>query len=203
MNFKSLSAGAVIASVVLAGTLASAPAHAFHVEHNENPLDVNSPFNDTSATAENTPVLLATGDDLEISGALEGTARTPSDYSDWFKFSTTVSSFLSTGFTSSHVPATSLTAFLYKESDLANSVLTLSLTSPGGTGGIANLGNPLAAGNFLVNVVSSSGAKIDYTYDIEANPVPTPALLPGLIGMGVAAWRKRKGEMAEEAGAKV
>ncbi|MFM7471148.1 MAG: PTPA-CTERM sorting domain-containing protein [Nodosilinea sp.] len=24
--------------------------------------------------------------------------------------------------------------------------------------------------------------------------VPTPALLPGLIGMGVAAWRKRQGE---------
>ncbi len=27
-----------------------------------------------------------------------------------------------------------------------------------------------------------------------ATPIPTPALLPGLIGMGVAAWRKRKGE---------
>ena len=27
--------------------------------------------------------------------------------------------------------------------------------------------------------------------------VPTPALLPGLIGMGIAAWRKRKGEAAE------
>ncbi|MFM7447257.1 MAG: PTPA-CTERM sorting domain-containing protein [Leptolyngbyaceae cyanobacterium] len=27
--------------------------------------------------------------------------------------------------------------------------------------------------------------------------VPTPALLPGLIGMGVAAWRKRKAEAAE------
>jgi hypothetical protein len=24
------------------------------------------------------------------------------------------------------------------------------------------------------------------------NPIPTPALLPGLIGMGIAAWRKRK-----------
>ena len=28
--------------------------------------------------------------------------------------------------------------------------------------------------------------------------VPTPALLPGLIGMGIAAWRKRKGEAAAE-----
>lgn len=28
--------------------------------------------------------------------------------------------------------------------------------------------------------------------------IPTPALLPGLIGMGVAAWRKRKSEAAAE-----
>jgi archaellin len=28
-------------------------------------------------------------------------------------------------------------------------------------------------------------------------PIPTPALLPGLIGMGIAAMRKRKGEAAE------
>lgn len=31
----------------------------------------------------------------------------------------------------------------------------------------------------------------------SATPVPTPALLPGLIGMGVAALRKRKGEAEE------
>lgn len=33
----------------------------------------------------------------------------------------------------------------------------------------------------------------------SATPVPTPALLPGLIGMGVAAMRKRKGEDEESA----
>jgi hypothetical protein len=31
------------------------------------------------------------------------------------------------------------------------------------------------------------------------NVIPTPALLPGLIGMGVAAVRKRKGEAEESA----
>lgn len=35
------------------------------------------------------------------------------------------------------------------------------------------------------------------TYGVQA--VPTPALLPGLIGMGIAALRKRKGEGAIEA----
>ena len=31
----------------------------------------------------------------------------------------------------------------------------------------------------------------------SSSQVPTPALLPGLIGMGVAAYRKRRGEVAE------
>lgn len=33
----------------------------------------------------------------------------------------------------------------------------------------------------------------------DTTPIPTPALLPGLLGMGVAALRKRKGEATEEA----
>jgi hypothetical protein len=32
-----------------------------------------------------------------------------------------------------------------------------------------------------------------------ANPIPTPALLPGLIGLGAAAYRKRKGAAAAQA----
>ncbi|MEA5466125.1 PTPA-CTERM sorting domain-containing protein [Leptothoe sp. PORK10 BA2] len=35
------------------------------------------------------------------------------------------------------------------------------------------------------------------TINAEADPIPTPALLPGLIGMGVAALRKRRGEASE------
>jgi hypothetical protein len=36
------------------------------------------------------------------------------------------------------------------------------------------------------------------TLDLEAVPVPTPALLPGLVGMGIAALRKKKQEEAVE-----
>jgi len=35
-------------------------------------------------------------------------------------------------------------------------------------------------------------------YGAELTSIPTPALLPGLIGMGLAAWRKRKGESVEQ-----
>ena len=43
--------------------------------------------------------------------------------------------------------------------------------------------------------IFSTGGNIDNV----AYRVPTPALLPGLVGMGLAAWRKRKGEEAEQA----
>lgn len=37
-----------------------------------------------------------------------------------------------------------------------------------------------------------------YEILLAAEPIPTPALLPGLVGMGVAALRRKKDEMAEE-----
>jgi len=39
---------------------------------------------------------------------------------------------------------------------------------------------------------------VKFTPDPTATAVPTPALLPGLIGMGVAAYRKRKGAGIEQ-----
>jgi subtilisin-like proprotein convertase family protein len=36
----------------------------------------------------------------------------------------------------------------------------------------------------------------DVELNIQTQPVPTPALLPGLIGLGLGIWRKRKAETA-------
>lgn len=33
---------------------------------------------------------------------------------------------------------------------------------------------------------------------VPPTPIPTPALLPGLLGMGIAAWRKRKNQESEQ-----
>jgi hypothetical protein len=38
----------------------------------------------------------------------------------------------------------------------------------------------------------------DFEYSLNVTAVPTPALLPGLLGLGMAALRKRKGQGAEE-----
>jgi hypothetical protein len=43
-----------------------------------------------------------------------------------------------------------------------------------------------------VSYTSASGQT--YFYSGNATPVPTPALLPGLIGLGLGLWRKRKAE---------
>jgi hypothetical protein len=43
-----------------------------------------------------------------------------------------------------------------------------------------------------VSYTSASGKS--YLYSGDATPVPTPALLPGLIGLGLGMWRKRKAE---------
>ncbi len=55
----------------------------------------------------------------------------------------------------------------------------------------------------LTHVTFKSGildtTKNGSTYSADLTSIPTPALLPGLIGMGVAAWRKRKGESVEQA----
>lgn len=54
-------------------------------------------------------------------------------------------------------------------------------------------------GRFTSQLELTGAAPSSYSMSITA--VPTPALLPGLIGLGVAAMRKRKAAMAEEAGA--
>jgi hypothetical protein len=45
---------------------------------------------------------------------------------------------------------------------------------------------------------SQTSRSSDFSLSLNATAVPTPALLPGLVGLGVAALRKRKGEGAEK-----
>ncbi|UBF27352.1 PTPA-CTERM sorting domain-containing protein [Kovacikia minuta CCNUW1] len=47
--------------------------------------------------------------------------------------------------------------------------------------------------------VSGSSSSLFRNAEFSAQAIPTPALLPGLIGLGVAAFRRRKTEVAEEA----
>lgn len=49
----------------------------------------------------------------------------------------------------------------------------------------------------LGTVGDGSDSFIGLTATALPAPIPTPALLPGLIGMGLATWKKRKGQQSE------
>lgn len=71
------------------------------------------------------------------------------------------------------------------------------------TGEIRSLGGSLlgtAIGGFSANRNVNAAGRIvtsNFSLDLDATPIPTPALVPGLLGLGAAALRKRKGEEVE------
>jgi hypothetical protein len=60
-----------------------------------------------------------------------------------------------------------------------------------------SLGTPVALREGSVTLASQFGS-VYFPLAGEIEKVPTPALLPGLIGLGVAAFRRKQAEMAEE-----
>lgn len=67
--------------------------------------------------------------------------------------------------------------------------------SSGGYGGYALDGRDQVVRQFQVGELG-----VDQTATFAtARVVPTPALLPGLLGLGVSVWRKRKANLADAA----
>lgn len=65
---------------------------------------------------------------------------------------------------------------------------------------IAGFFSSTAIDELFISLTPDSGT-ISFNIDninVDAAPIPTPALLPGLLGMGIAAMRKRKCEQAEQ-----
>jgi hypothetical protein len=103
-----------------------------------------------------------------------------------------------------------MTPFLY-DPTLGNLLLDIRNPSGGVTSSLDALANFESLG-LISGVLSSSttnktavdaatGSRVtgglitQFVYE-SAEPIPTPALLPGLIGMGVAAFRRKRGENA-------
>jgi hypothetical protein len=53
-----------------------------------------------------------------------------------------------------------------------------------------------ASGDLTAQGFGNGGVGTSYSLTLTAQPIPTPALLPGLIGLGMGVLRKRKKEMA-------
>jgi hypothetical protein len=84
---------------------------------------------------------------------------------------------------------------------LVNGNQFISADIPGGNGSDTAIGkfsfSPSPVGTLFGFTVTDNNDDY-FLKSVEFTPIPTPALLPGLIGMGLAAIRKRKGEQAEQ-----
>ncbi|MGI0486802.1 PTPA-CTERM sorting domain-containing protein [Pantanalinema rosaneae CENA516] len=250
MNFKSLSAGAVIAGMITTGTLATAPAQAaclgngdctsvslFDAIHTGGfSYQVGDKIFDNFrnyTTAE------SGGGDAPTDKEISFTGFKHSDTAYYLKFESskwnvdageTISTSWFYDITSLAAPINGI--------DIALADFSFTSGQPGTKPGqihinetaylppydsvgpntaLANLGVDTAQGvvggvvyfSPLQKITIAKGVDLEghggtaslSAFNNSVRQVPTPALLPGLIGMGVAAWRKRKGEVADEVGA--
>jgi hypothetical protein len=216
MKLNSFIVRGVIASISILGfsalaTIIAKPAHAA-ISFFQEPPTGDPSRNNSAVTPDNTGINLpATGDAILIGGTLKGDGSNTGDI-DWFSFMIQEAGTLSLSFQSSQIPTAALQASLYAASDpttpltlFRNSaptvpVTSLSFNTPGGDG--ARVGGEYSIDTrFLVQIFGDATNNPNYSFQAElqplpTTPVPTPALLPGLLGMGAAAWRKRVGKAA-------
>jgi len=204
MNLKSIVTGAAIAATLVAGCVATtAPAHAGNLEFGGTArvkqanvaIGANSIF-DFSGFDVGPLVGTGTGTVLVGSDPIFGVAGSLITLKDFQiqKTSATTWTLLApvndfiTGLASGTYTLNTfnltrgsvgpLTVFAADYTGVFNNNL------PGGIG-------TLVSGNLALN--NGNG----FSSTVTGPPIPTPALLPGLMGLGVAALRKRKGEGSE------
>jgi hypothetical protein len=219
--FKALSLGAVGATIVSLG-MAAAPALAATVFTDEAAFLSNVQGGSYLETFDSLAVGSNIGTSLNFSGngfSYEATAINPDpSLNEFFNAASAGDVWLSTfaantpivfNFTSGNVSAIS-GAFFPNDVNGAVTPGSVSLTLSDGTSQTLTNTNDTSFIGFLANpgtVFTSLTISSDQPFvpgyfptvnnlrvGTAATPIPTPALLPGLIGMGVAVWRKRKAE---------
>ena len=200
MNLKSIVTGAAIAATLVAGCVATtAPAHAGNLEFGGTArvkqanvaIGANSIF-DFSGFDGGTFVGTGTGTVLVGSDPIFGVVGSSITLQDFQiqKTSATTWTLLA--------PVTNFIMGLASGTTYTLNTFNLTRGSVGpfpvfaaDYTGVFNNNLPGGIGTlFSGNLALSNGAGFSST----VTPIPTPALLPGLMGLGVAALRKRKGE---------
>lgn len=206
MNFKTPLLGVAAAAIALSAvTVTSSPAQAAIVAGSA--LNLASPINggvSTSSTLINFSgtfpivqnVAVTTGSNsfsfapLGL-GVSNLTARIRDVTLSGGVFNGSLTNFISgittTGFGSANAVSFDLTQFIFDN-----------VEKKGDFSGVIRKGTDLSAaiGQFTTQEISGATS-----YSLTLTAVPTPALLPGLIGLGMGVLRKRKKEMAEGVGA--
>ncbi|PZV04137.1 MAG: hypothetical protein DCF32_12730 [Leptolyngbya sp.] len=198
MKFSSLGFGATVATALVAGsTFATSPAEAallsgdFDVNLNGTvknisltKLDFKSTFNDSFTSGQVT----GTGD-------FAGYSLFKIKDLDLTQFPTTgISSFIT--FQSTNPALAEITLDLLKVDNVAISPGKKFSADIGGL--LKRAGNDATPFDVELSFIIAKLSKGESTGSANATAVPTPALLPGLIGLGVAALRRKNEESTEE-----
>jgi hypothetical protein len=193
MNLKSLMTGAAIAAtVVSASIVVSAPAQAASLNlAGSGRLEIGG----TTSTLNFAPFISSPG-----GTAIDVSTFTTVPILDVLLNNTGANTWSLAGSVPNFLIGSALGDFTLTQFDLvrtpnANPLLT---QFDAIVAGIFSNGS-LGIGTFSTESNSFIGAGGSaYSLNLTSTPVPTPALLPGLVGLGVAALRKRKGEGSEK-----
>jgi hypothetical protein len=196
MNLKSLITGAAIAATVVGGSVAaSAPAQAATLTPPGGfTLDIKTSA--TNITQTQFKLNFTSVSVLNSSGGFSGITGTSIPSLTLNKTGTTMLAAIP-GFISGLTLGGDVVTFNLLGGELNSFFTNATNYSVGGTffGNLVSDNSVSAIGSLSSTVLSSFNSG---TASVAATAVPTPALLPGLLGLGVAALRKRKGEGAEK-----
>lgn len=194
MNFKTIGLNVAVATTVVAGSaIAVSPAHALSLNGSLS-LSGGANLSSNSISFTSSKVNAATGDFASLVGS-SATIKPLSVSSSTLQVLGPVNRFIDFG--SFTVGSTTSNLFF----NLASSP-AFSLSNSTGAAFLADIagsfefnGQTLASGFLNASRAGSSGS---YNISLAATPVPAPAILPGLIGLGLGIARKRKSALAEQ-----
>jgi hypothetical protein len=209
MNLKSIGTSFAVAATVVAGTmLAASSAYALSIGEAGDELSISGRARFNTGTGDLDFAELVLGSPVFTTPTGEGTvaAGSTGEFAAFVGKSVVLKDFsLASVGANKWSFAGSLSEFINVDSDAIKfDLFTFDLERGAGGDWIASLTGQFQGGLSGIgefdpvnnrNFVRGSGTP--YTLDITA--VPTPAMIPGLIGMGLAALRKRKDESSAEA----
>ncbi|MFQ3615120.1 MAG: PTPA-CTERM sorting domain-containing protein [Cyanobacteriota bacterium] len=208
----------LLGTAITASVVASAPAQALSLIGSIG-LTGNSIVTPDGVTFSTDTVNVATGDFSGLVG-FTGATLQPLTFTPTLGANPTAGTYFNRGVAAlpsfinfgSVTIGTTTAVLTFDLDEVSNAVTTIVKTPISGishninplTGKFNFNGQTIGAG-FLQASVSGSGANAASTYQVtlSTQPIPTPALLPGLLAMGAAALRKRKDEEEEALDAEV
>jgi hypothetical protein len=192
MNLKSMMTGAAIAATVVGGSVAlSAPAEAAALD-----FGGAAKFDTTSGLLDFLPPAgggTGTGSFSVVSDLIFGSAPSTFAIQDITLTSTGANQWSYLG---GPLPSF-ISGLLGGESYTLNSFVLNTSTRKADFSGLFTKLNEIGIGEFSSQSANFLAGGASFSSTITSTPVPTPALLPGLVGLGVAALRKRKSEGSE------